>query len=256
MQYQQMFNLKGKVALVTGASRGIGEAIAHCLAEFGAHVIVTSRRIEALEKVAADIKAAGGQATPKVMHAGNIENMDETMAWVQSEFGRLDILVNNAATNPHFGHVLETPLDAIDKTIEVNVRGFFYLSQLAGRMMKENGGGSIINTASVNGVKPGLYQGIYSVTKAAIISMTQSFAKECGSLGIRVNALLPGLTDTKFASALTTNEKMLNTFLPGIALQRVAQPSEMASAVLFLASDASSYVTGESITVDGGFLNC
>lgn len=255
MDYKNLFQLTGKVALVTGASRGIGEAIAHCLAQHGATVIVSSRKLEALQRVADDIRAAGGVAIPRVMHAGNIDDMDAMFAWIRNEFGRLDVLVSNAATNPHFGHVLETPVEAIDKTVEVNLRGFFYLSQLAGRLMKENGGGSIINTASVNGVKPGLYQGIYSVTKAAIISMTQAFAKECGEFGIRVNALLPGLTDTKFASALTSNEKMLNTFLPTIALNRVAQPEEMASAVLFLASDASSYVTGECITVDGGYLH-
>jgi NAD(P)-dependent dehydrogenase (short-subunit alcohol dehydrogenase family) len=176
-------------------------------------------------------------------------------AGIREQFGRLDILVNNAATNPQFGNVLDTDLLAFQKTVDVNIRGYFFMSVEAGKLMRENGGGSIINVASINGVSPGHFQGIYSVTKAAVINMTKVFAKECAPFGIRCNALLPGLTDTKFASALVKNEAILNAALQQIPLKRVADPKEMAGAVLYLASDASSYTTGTALNVDGGYLS-
>jgi NAD(P)-dependent dehydrogenase (short-subunit alcohol dehydrogenase family) len=185
---------------------------------------------------------------------GEMAQIDAAFAHIKEKFGRLDILVNNAAANPYFGHILDTDLAAYSKTVDVNIRGYFFMSVAAGNMMKEQGGGVILNTASVNGIRPGEMQGIYSITKAAVISMTQSFAKECGRLNIRVNALLPGLTDTKFASALTTNDDILKTALKVIPLGRVAHPDEMAGTVLYLVSDASSYTTGASVIVDGGML--
>jgi NAD(P)-dependent dehydrogenase (short-subunit alcohol dehydrogenase family) len=162
--------------------------------------------------------------------------------------------VNNAAANPYFGHVLDTDLNAFQKTCDVNIRGYFFMSATAGKLMKKNGGGNIINVASVNGVIPGDFQGIYSITKSAVIAMTKTFAKECAPLGIRVNALLPGLTDTKFASALTTNDAILKQAMMHIPMKRAAMPEEMAGTVLYLASDASSYTTGTCINVDGGYL--
>ena len=174
---------------------------------------------------------------------------------IREQFGRLDILVNNAATNPQFCNVLDTDLSAFQKTVDVNIRGYYFMSIEGGKLMKANGGGSIINVASINGVSPGEFQGIYSVTKAAVISMTKVFAKECAQFGIRCNALLPGLTDTKFASALTKNDAILKIALQRIPLKRVADPSEMAGTVLYLASDASSYTTGVALNVDGGFLS-
>jgi NAD(P)-dependent dehydrogenase (short-subunit alcohol dehydrogenase family) len=246
--------LGGRVALITGASRGIGEATARLLAEQGAHVIVSSRKQEELDKVAAAIQKSGGKATAIAAHAGSTEDIKRLIADVESKFGRLDILVNNAATNPYFGHISDTDMGMVDKTIQVNVRGYFELSALASKLMKNSGGGAIVNVASINGRKPGMFQGIYSITKGAVINMTQSFAKECAPWKVRVNAVLPGLTDTKFASALTKNEQMLKAFLPQIPLNRVAQPSEIAPAILFLVSDASSYVTGTCITVDGGYM--
>ncbi|MFT6896332.1 MAG: NAD(P)-dependent dehydrogenase (short-subunit alcohol dehydrogenase family) [Paraglaciecola sp.] len=251
---KDIFDLTGKVALVTGASRGIGESIARLLAAYGAHVIVSSRKIEGCEDVAASIRETGGQATALACHVGEMEQIDATFATIKSQFGQLDILVNNAAANPFFGHILDTDLAAYNKTVDVNIRGYFFMSIAAGKMMKEQGGGVILNTASVNGISPGAMQGIYSITKAAVISMTKAFAKECGPLNIRVNALLPGLTETKFASALTNNEKILKTALKTIPLGRVAQPDEMAGTVLYLVSDASSYTTGTTVTVDGGYL--
>ncbi|GAB1263047.1 SDR family oxidoreductase [Aurantivibrio plasticivorans] len=254
MPAKDLFDLTGKVALVTGASRGIGESIATTLADYGAQVIVTSRKIDGCQVVADKINAAGGKAQAMACHIGDMEQIASTFAAIKEQYGKLDILVNNAAANPYFGHVLETDLGAFQKTVDVNIRGYFFMSIEAGKMMKEQGGGVILNTASINGVKPGMAQGIYSITKAAVINMTLTFAKECGPLGIRCNALLPGLTDTKFASALTSNEKMLDRVQNALPLRRAAQPDEMAGAALYLVSDASSYTTGECLVVDGGSL--
>jgi len=249
-----LFNLDGRVALVTGASRGIGEATAQLLARHGAHVIVSSRKQDSVDAVAEAIRAAGGQASALACHVGEPESIDAAFAQIAADHGRLDILVNNAATNPHFGHITSTPASMIEKTVDVNVRGYFLMSQHAALMMKTQGGGSIVNTSSINGVRPGPGQGIYSVTKAAVISMTQAFAKECAPWKVRVNAVLPGLTETRFAAALLENERMLNMILPLIPMGRVAQPEEIAPAILFFASDAASYVTGTCLPVDGGFL--
>ncbi|NQD92529.1 SDR family oxidoreductase [Pseudomonas sp. CrR25] len=255
MSKTQLFDLDGKIAFVSGASRGIGEAIAKLLAQQGAHVIVSSRKIEGCQAVADAIIAEGGKATAIACHIGEMEQISGVFAQIKEQFGRLDILVNNAATNPQFCNVLETDLSAFQKTVDVNIRGYYFMSIEGGKLMKENGGGSIVNVASINGVSPGEFQGIYSVTKAAVISMTKVFAKECAQFGIRCNALLPGLTDTKFASALVKNDAILNLALQRIPLKRVADPSEMAGAVLYLASDASSYTTGVALNVDGGFLS-
>jgi NAD(P)-dependent dehydrogenase (short-subunit alcohol dehydrogenase family) len=249
-----MFRLDGRIALVTGASRGIGEATAHLLARHGAHVIVSSRREDSVAAVAEAIRSAGGAASALACHVGETDSIDAAFAAIEREHGRLDILVNNAATNPHFGHITETPVSMLEKTVQVNVRGYFLMSQKAALLMKRHGGGSIVNTSSINGERPGPGQGIYSVTKAAVISMTRAFARECAPWKVRVNAVLPGLTDTKFASALIGNERILNMILPLIPMNRVAQPEEIAPAILFLASDAASYVTGACLPVDGGFL--
>jgi NAD(P)-dependent dehydrogenase (short-subunit alcohol dehydrogenase family) len=249
-----LFDLSGRVALVTGASRGIGEATARLLAEQGAHVVVSSRKQADLDRVAAEIVQAGGKATPIAAHQGDSAALAELMRRVSAELGRLDILVNNAATNPHFGHIADTDMGMVDKTLQVNVKGYFELSALAAKAMRAGGGGAIVNVASINGVRPALFQGIYSITKAAVINMTQAFARECGPWKVRVNAVLPGLTDTKFASAITGNEAIRKSFTDQLPLQRMAQPEEIAPAVLYLASDASSYVTGTTLVVDGGYL--
>ncbi len=248
------FDLTGKVALVTGSSRGIGEAIARLYAAQGAHVIISSRKAEPCEAVAASIREAGGQASVLACHVGEMAQIDATFAAIKEQFGRLDILVNNAATNPYFGHISDTDLGAFQKTVDVNIRGYFFMCARASKLMAAQGGGSIINVASVNGVIPGSLQGIYSITKAAVISMTHAFAKECAPLKVRVNAILPGATDTKFASALTTNEAVLQVVMAHTPMNRVAEPSEMAGAALYLASDAASYTTGTCLNVDGGYL--
>jgi len=254
MTQPPIVDFSGKIALITGASRGIGEATARLMAAQGAHVLVSSRRLESVEAVAASIREAGGQATGIPCHVGDPDSVEALFDKIVSDLGRLDVLVNNAATNPHFGPIVETPLSMVDKTMEVNVRGFFHMSQRAALLMKDQGGGAIVNTSSINGERPAPYQGIYSITKAAIISMTRAFAKECAAWGVRVNAVLPGLTDTRFAAALTTNKRMLDMILPLIPMGRIAQPGEIAPAIAFLASDAASYITGACLPVDGGFL--
>jgi len=254
MNPSSLFDLSGRVALVTGASRGIGEAVAKLLASAGAHVIVSSRKTEGCQAVADAINNDGGSAEAMACHIGEMEQISATFAQIEASHGKLDILVNNAATNPYFGHILDTDPAAFSKTVDVNVRGYFFMCSLGGKLMKKNGGGSIINVASVNGVVPGDFQGIYSITKSSVIAMTKAFAKECAQMGIRVNALLPGLTDTKFASALTSNQAILKQAMMHIPMKRVAMPEEMAGTVLYLASDASSYTTGTCINVDGGYL--
>jgi len=247
-----LFDLSGKIAFVSGASRGIGESIVRLLAEHGAHVIVSSRKLDDCDAVAQSICANGGSAEAMACHVGNMDDIQSTFSQIRETHGRLDICVNNAATNPYFGHVLDTDLGAFNKTVEVNVRGYFFMSIEAGKLMREQGSGVIVNTASVAGLQPGPFQGIYSITKAAVINMTRVFAKECGPLGIRCNALLPGLTKTKFAGALFDSEEIYNEAMKEIPMGRHADPDEMAGTVLYLVSDASSYTNGEIIVVDGG----
>jgi NAD(P)-dependent dehydrogenase (short-subunit alcohol dehydrogenase family) len=249
-----MFDLGGRVALVTGASRGIGEAIAHALAGQGAEVIVSSRKQEACDEVAAAIVAAGHKARAVACHIGDLAQLEALFAGIDRDYGRLDVLVNNAATNPYYGHILDTDLGAFQKTVDVNIRGYFYASVFGGRIMRRETRGSIINLASVNAVTPGPLQGIYSITKGAVLNMTKAFALECGRDGIRVNAILPGLIRTKFARTLIENEQGLAQYLNRAALGRVGEPQDLAGAAVFLASDASAYVTGEFLSVDGGYL--
>jgi len=249
-----MFDLTGRVALVTGASRGIGEAIAKAYAQHGARVVVSSRKQEACEKVAQEIVAAGGESVALACHIGDMDALAKLFDTVEQRFGRLDVLVNNAATNPYYGHILDTDLGAYQKTVDVNVRGYFFASILGGRLMRKGGRGSIINVASVNAVRPGPLQGIYSITKGAVLNMTKAFARECGPEGIRCNAILPGLIRTKFAGALLADEQQLRHYVGDNPLRRVGEPQDLAGAAVFLASDASSYVTGELLVVDGGFL--
>ena len=254
MTIANTFDLSGKIALVTGASRGIGQAIAELLAQHGAHVIISSRKAESCQMVVDNIINAGGSAEAMACHIGEMAQIEAIFAQIEAKHGRLDILVNNAATNPHFGSIVDTDINAFQKTVDVNIRGYFFMSSYGAKLMAKNGGGAIVNVASVNGVIPGLFQGIYSITKAAVMSMTQAFAKECAGMGVRVNALLPGFTDTKFASALVKNEQVVKSVLQHVPMNRIAQPNEMAGAVLYLVSPAASYTTGVCLNVDGGYL--
>jgi len=248
----ELFTLSGRIALVTGASRGIGEAIARLLAQQGAHVLVSSRKPEACQLVVDAIRLDGGSAEALGCHIGGMDSIQAAFAQIRKTHGRLDILVNNAAANPYFGPILDTSPAAFQKTVDVNIRGYFFMSTEGGKLMRENGGGVIVNTASINALQPMALQGIYSITKAAIVSMTRAFARECAPFGIRVNAVLPGLTRTRFAGALFDNEDIYRDIVAQIPMGRHAEPSEIAGAVLYLVSDAASYTTGEYIVVDGG----
>jgi len=255
MSAPDLFDLSGKIAIVTGASRGIGAEIARLLAAHGAHTIVSSRKQADCQVVVDEIVAASGSATAVACHIGELEQIEALFAHVERQHGRLDVLINNAATNPYFGPITETDPAIFQKTVDVNIRGYFYMCSHGARLMARNGGGAIVNVASVNGVVPGFQQGIYSITKAAVISMTKAFAVECAEAGVRCNALLPGLTDTKFASVLVNTPTILRQALAHVPMRRVAQPSEMAGAALYLASSASSYTTGAALNVDGGYLS-
>lgn len=248
------FHLAGRVALVTGGSRGIGRAVALLLARHGATVAVASRKMDGCERVAAEIRAAGGSASAHACHIGEPSQITSTLADIDARFGRLDILVNNAATNPYFGPSVDMDLAAWQKTVDVNIRGYFWTSIEAARRMLKQGRGSIVNVASVNAFRPMDGQACYSLTKAAIVNMTQGLAKEWARQGIRVNALVPGLVETRFAAAIHENEKLRAAMERAVPMGRIAQPEEMAGAVLYLASDAASYTTGSCITADGGWL--
>ena len=253
MTTDALSDLTGKTALVTGASRGIGAATAQLLARRGAHVIISSRRQDACDAVAAGIRAAGGVASAFAAHIGEQASIEQLFRRIGEHGFAVDILVNNAATNPYFGPMLDMDLAAFDKTVEVNIRGYFYTTLLAARGMRDRGG-AIVNVASVNGRRAAPGQGAYSMTKAAILSMTEGFAKELAAHGIRVNAVLPGITQTKFATALTQNPDILEPLLRMVPLGRVAQPEEIAPMIAFLCSPAASYITGASFAVDGGYL--
>ncbi len=254
MDSEKLFDLSGKLALITGASRGIGAETAKTLARFGARVILSSRKREGLDGIAQEITEEGFEAMVRTCHSGDLSQINSLFEELDREGESVDILVNNAATNPYFGPAVEMEEAAWDKTFEVNLKGPFFMSQQAAKRMKQKGAGSIINVSSINGIIPMHGQSAYSITKAGLISMTQSLAKELGPKGIRVNALLPGLTDTKFASAMTENQEYMKRVIPQIPLGRVAQPDEMSGMILFLASPAASYVSGGAFVVDGGIL--
>ena len=246
------FNLEGRTAVITGASRGIGLAIAQKLARYGAQCILVSRKLESLEDAAARIREKGQKAEAMACHTGNPDQIKAMYGKIQEKYGALDILVNNAATNPHFGEMLTADEGIWNKTLDVNLKGPFFMIKHAVPLMKDKG--AIVNISSVNAVKPGLFQGIYSATKAALINMTQTLARELAPKGIRVNTLLPGLTDTKFASAIISSDEICKYAVSQIPMGRYAKPEEMAGAVLYLVSDAASFTTGASLVCDGGML--
>jgi NAD(P)-dependent dehydrogenase (short-subunit alcohol dehydrogenase family) len=248
------FDLKGKIAVVTGASRGIGRSIAETFAEYGADVILVSRKIETLTEVAEAITTKGGKAHPIACHMGDFNAIKALYEFIEKTYGRLDILVNNAATNPYFGEMAGVNQKAWDKTFDVNLKGPFFMIQKAIPLMQAAGSGAIVNVSSVNGIRPAPFQGIYSVTKGALITMTQAYARELAPHKIRVNALLPGFTDTQFSAALMQQDEIYKHVIAQIPMGRHAEPEEMVGAVLYLVSDAASFTTGTCITCDGGYL--
>ncbi|HQP31931.1 MAG TPA: SDR family oxidoreductase [Deltaproteobacteria bacterium] len=249
------FRLDGKIALVTGASRGIGEAIAITLADYGAHCILVSRKAEALALVVEKIQARGGKADAIACHVGNLDQITALFKEVSARFGRLDILINNAATNPYFGEMLGADEGVWNKTFDVNLKGPFFMVQHAAKLMiASGGGGAIVNVSSINGIKPAPLQGVYSITKAGLISMTLAFAKELAQKKIRVNALLPGLVETNFSKAILADPLISDYAHKMIPMGRHAEPMEMAGAVLYLVSDAAPFTTGACLVADGGAL--
>ncbi|PJF40763.1 MAG: glucose 1-dehydrogenase [Chloroflexi bacterium] len=249
-----VFDITGKVAIITGASRGIGFAIATHFAEAGAKVTLSSRKQDGLDAAAAEIRASHETADvlPVAAHNGDKIALQALVQKTVETYGRIDILVNNAATNPHFGTLLDAEDSLWHKTIEVNVMGNVWLTQAVVPIMIQHGGGKIINIASVNGIRPGSMQGIYSMTKAAIISLTQTLAMELASDNIQVNAIAPGLIQTKFARAIWDNEALLSRVMNRTPAGRIGQPDDMVGIAHFLASAASDYATGQVYVVDGG----
>ena len=248
------FDLTGKVAIVTGASKGIGESIARGLCEHGAKVVISSRSQNAVDAVAEQFKADGLEAVGIACHVGQEEQLDNLVRKTIEVYGGIDILVNNAATNPVFGPMVKADGALFDKIMNVNVKACFLLANKCFPSMKERGCGSVINIASVEGLKPSFGLGIYSISKAAVIMLSQNQAKEWGKFGIRSNAICPGLIQTKFSSALWQNEQVLKQVENHLPSGRMAQPDEMAGLAVFLASDASSYCTGGVYTADGGHM--
>jgi NAD(P)-dependent dehydrogenase (short-subunit alcohol dehydrogenase family) len=237
-------SLQGKVAIVTGASRGIGQAIARAFLEQGARVVSASRKIEA---------GATEKELRVAMHVGKEADCVRLFKEAVAAFGQVDIAVNNAGTNPYFGPLLEAEQGAWDKTFEVNLKGAFWLSREVARHLIDRGApGSIVNVASINALRGTPLQGVYSMTKAALVSLTQTLAVELGPARIRVNAIAPGLVDTRLASGLVHDEALNAQWVARTPLRRIAKPEEIAGIAVYLASDASSYTTGQTFVVDGG----
>ena len=245
------FSLKGKIALITGGSRGIGRATALGFAQAGADIAIASRKLPDLEKVAEEIRELGRRALPVATHIGKMQDINNLVTRVKDEFGRIDILVNNVGTNPTMNPALEIDERAWDTIMNVNVKGLFFLGQAVAKVMKEQGGGSIINVASAAGIRPHILP-IYSISKAATIMTTKVMALEWAQYGIRVNAVAPGLVKTRFSEALWGNEQIREYQLGRIPMRRLAEPGEIVGAMLYLASDASQFVTGATFSVDGG----
>lgn len=253
MDLSSVFSLNGKVALITGASKGIGFGIAEVFASAGAKVIISSRKQEVLDEKAKQLKGQGYEATGIACNVSHMEELPLLVEKAVSTYGTIDILVNNAAVNPVFGPVHETSLEAFDKIMDVNVKAPYELCRLCYPYLRKSSGASVINISSIGALSPETGLGIYSISKAALVSLTKVFAKEWGDSGIRVNAICPGLIETKFSEAIWSNEKFMNKVLQQLAIKRTGTTSEIGLIALFLAATASSYSTGSVYTVDGGF---
>ena len=251
---KEEFSLNDKVAIVTGASKGIGESIARLFAAHGAKVVVSSRKQAAVDEVAESIRQNGGDAIGIEAHMGKMDSIKTLVDKTVEHYGKIDVIVNNAATNPVFGPVENCDESAFDKIMDVNVKGCFELAKLALPSMKTAGGGSIIILSSIGGLRPEPGLGIYSVSKAALIMLTKVMAKEWGRHNVRANVICPGLIKTKFSEALWKNEKIGEHFMKNLPISRIGVPEDIARLALFLAADASSYSTGSVFTSDGGFL--
>jgi NAD(P)-dependent dehydrogenase (short-subunit alcohol dehydrogenase family) len=245
------FSLTNKVALITGASRGIGEATAIGLAQAGADLAIVSRKLPDLEKVGEEIKKLGRKCLPVQAHLGKVEEINHLVKRVSEEFGKIDILINNAATNPTMASAIDVDERAWDSIMNLNLKGLFFLSQAVARVMREKGGGKIINVSSAAGTTPDILP-LYSISKAGVNMATKVMAQQWAQYNIRVNAIAPGLTKTRFSEALWKNPDILKMAMSKTPMGRPADPEEMVGTIIYLASDASSYVTGQIIAIDGG----
>jgi NAD(P)-dependent dehydrogenase (short-subunit alcohol dehydrogenase family) len=246
------FSLKGKVALLTGASRGIGRAIALLLARAGAQVVVSSRKLESVQAVAGEIKGAGGEALAVEAHVGEPAAVEALVARTLEAYGGLDIVVNNAATNPHFGPLLSADEGQWDKIFDTNAKGAFRVCKAAVPHLEARGGGKILTLASLAGLQPSPGMGLYGISKAALIMLTRQLAMELGPANIQVNAIAPGVIKTRFSRILWTTPQISEPMLARMPLGRFGEPEDVAGLALYLASPASDYVTGTVFVVDGG----
>ncbi|MDX5339806.1 MAG: glucose 1-dehydrogenase [Cyclobacteriaceae bacterium] len=253
MDLSSVFSLDHKVALITGASKGIGLGIAEIFAAAGAKVVISSRKQDSLDEMADQLKSKGYEAAGIACNVGKMDELPQLVEKTIEKYGALDILVNNAAANPIFGPVHETSLEAFDKIMNVNVKAPFELCRLCYPYLRKSAGASVINISSIGGLSPEHGLGIYSVSKSALISLTKVYAKEWGPSKIRVNAICPGLIQTKFSEAIWSNEKLMNMVMNQLSIKRSGTPEEIGLMALFLASAASSYTTGAVLTADGGF---
>ncbi len=252
---KEKFNLTGKVAIVTGASKGIGEAMARGMAEFGATVVISSRKQAAVDAVAEQFQSEGLSAIGIECHVGNAEHREALVKTVKEKYGRIDILINNAGTNPYFGPIHKMPEGAYQKTMDININAAMSLSNLVYPIMKEQGGGSIIHISSTSGIHSTAMMAAYDISKHALVALGKNQAIEWGRHNIRVNTICPGYVKTKLSEALLANEEMVKKFEARCPLGRHSTPDEMAGLAVFLASDASSYMTGSTIVNDGGLLH-
>jgi NAD(P)-dependent dehydrogenase (short-subunit alcohol dehydrogenase family) len=249
------FSLNGKVALITGGSRGIGKATALGFARAGADIAIASRKLPDLEMVAAEIRGLGRKALPVAAHVARLEEIESLVQTVNKEFGKIDILVNNAGTSPAVSPMLDIEERLWDSIMNLNLKGLIFLSQGVARVMKERGGGTIINVASVAGLRHELNIGVYSISKAAVIMATKIMAEEWAKYNIRVNSIAPGHIHTRLGDSIFESvPEYKKEFLDRVPMMRIGDPDEIVGAMIYLASDASSYVTGTTIIVDGGTL--
>jgi NAD(P)-dependent dehydrogenase (short-subunit alcohol dehydrogenase family) len=247
-----MFDLSGRVAVITGSSRGIGRSIAEAMARAGAKVVVSSRKIDACKVVVDGITAAGGEAVAIPCNVSEKSQLQDLVDQTLERFGRLDILVCNAAVNPYFGPMAKMPDDAYDKIMNSNVKSNFWLCNMAAPHMAAAGGGSIIIVSSIGGTHGSPTIAVYDMSKAADSSLARSLAVERGRDGIRANCIAPGLIKTDFSKAFWQNAAALQRVEAGIPIARIGQPDDIGGVAVFLASRASAYLTGQTITVDGG----
>jgi NAD(P)-dependent dehydrogenase (short-subunit alcohol dehydrogenase family) len=245
-------SLEGKVALITGGSRGIGRAIALTFADAGAHIAIASRKLEGLEKVADEIRAQERKGLCVPTHTRKVADLENLVERTMEEYGRIDILVNNAATNPAMASIVDTEESVYDSIMETNLKGYFMLSKLVGKIMRDQKSGNIINISSAGGVSPAQGLGPYCISKAGINMLTKAMALELGPYNVRVNAIAPRIVKTEFSKAVWTNEKLMELEFQFTPLKVVATPDEMAQAALYLASSATNYMTGHVLVINGG----